>query len=544
MSPPVLAMTNPLAIAGKAVSPLTAAISGINPLAKKVLVLLFSAYVILSKQYKRILWPGSGPDRSHSEALPASSLGCPLLGQIDAFSGSKEHGPFAGIAKVAAKLGNPKLFRMYTYGFPITSVSGLNNIKTALSREFEDDGINTMLLNDNWSDLFGGESVLYEGDKKKHASLRRLVGSAMSPSAIGTAVPAIQAVAERQVDSMLKLEGQVVKVEDVVTDYTLGIAHRQILGLDLQDGEEVDEFHRNTKDWLTGMTNPLIMLPFRVPGLKRMKAFRGHDYLVAKVEEKLARLDRDGPDESTLSKMYFATDDGDEEGSSTRKLTRQQVIDNSLILIVAGTETSSSTLTVASLLLGLYPDVWQKVKEEQRELQSKYGDALSKKQLEECTYLDSVIKETMRIRPIEGMELRKTKETIVVDGKQIPKNSLVYSNVRQTHFGDAATFADDGSHMDLKKGFDPGRWLDPARKPAEFMGFGEGGRRCLGERLAYTEMKIFLATLARKMDFDLVASPEDEVLWNKDAFMSRPIDGTEVIPRRGGVATKTTMIEL
>jgi cytochrome P450 len=61
------------------------------------------------------------------------------------------------------------------------------------------------------------------------------------------------------------------------------------------------------------------------------------------------------------------------------------------------------------------------------------------------------------------------------------------------------------------------------------MGFGEGGRRCVGERLAMTEMKVFLSTLARRVDFDLVRS-NDEVLWNKNAFMSRPIDGTEIIP--------------
>lgn len=315
-----------------------------------------------------------------------------------------------------------------------------------------------------------------------------------------------------------------------MTDYTLDIAHRQILGLDLQDGDEVDEFHRNTKDWLKGMTNPILNLPFPVPGRNLMKPFRAHNYLVSKVEEKLAKLEKFGPDESTLSKMYFANDDGDEEGSSPKKLTRQQVIDNSLILIVAGTETSSSTLTVALLSLGIHPDVWKKVKEEQMELRSKYGDALTKSQLNECTYLDAVIKETMRIRPISAMELRKTKETIVVDDKQIPKNSVVLANIRQTHADDAATYVEDGSHMDVKKGFDPERWLDTARKPTEFIGFGEGGRRCIGERLAYTEMKTFIAICARRMDFDLVTSPDDEILWNKDAFMSRPIDGTEIIP--------------
>mmetsp|Transcript_59179 Transcript_59179/g.175884 ORF Transcript_59179/g.175884 Transcript_59179/m.175884 type:complete len:423 (-) Transcript_59179:113-1381(-) len=413
---------------------------------------------------------------------------------------------------------------------PLVVVSGADAIRSALGREFEEDGINTMVMTDNFAKVFGGESILYEGDKRTHAYLRRLVGGAMNPAALKAAVPSIQAVADRQVDKILEREGEVVKIEDVVMDYTVDIAYRQILGLDLKQGAEVEEFHRHTKEWVTGGMSPLLFLPFPAPGLKRTKYYKAHEYLVSKVEEKLSRLDRDGPDKSTLSNMYFATDDGDDVASSSpKKLTRQQVIDNSLILIIAGTETSSSTLSVASLLLGLHPKVWSRVKMEQNDLRSKYGDSLTKAQLDECKYLDAVVKETMRIRPIDGLEIRKTKETIVVDSKQIPKNSLVYANVRQTHAGDPATYREDGSHMDVRKGFDPDRWMDDSRKPSVFLGFGEGGRRCLGERLAMTEMKTFLAVLARRVDYELVKSTGD-VLWKKDAFMSRPIDGTEIIP--------------
>ena len=92
--------------------------------------------------------------------------------------------------------------------------------------------------------------------------------------------------------------------------------------------------------------------------------------------------------------------------------------------------------------------------------------------------------------------------------------------------------------MDLKEGFHPDRWLDSATKPSVFMGFGEGGRRCLGERLAMTEMKVFLATMARRVDFDLVRSADEKVLYNKNAFMSRPIDGTEITPRAASAVAK------
>jgi len=541
-SPTALSMTNPLTLASKTiVTPLASLFAGQHgPLLKRVLVLLLAASLLLTKSYQRILWPGSlTRDPTVSEPLPPTALGCPLFGQPNLFGGTPKDGPFAAMKAISRKLGSPSIFRMYTFGMPVTAVSGLDNVKTTLKREFEDDGINTMLYGDNWSELFGGESILYEGDKKKHSLLRRLVGGAMSPEAIRAAVPAIQAVAERQVDTaILGKAGDVVKMEDVVTDYTLSIAHRQILGLDLEDGEEVDEFHRQTKQWMRSMSDPVLFTPFRLPWLKWTKGYKAHDYLVGKVEEKLARLDKDGPDDSTLSKIYFAEDEESEEGGTARKLTHQQVIDNALILIIAGTETSSSTLTMASLLLGLHPNVWEKIKAEQSDLRAKYGDSLTKEQLDECTYLDAVIKETMRIRPIDSIETRKTKETLVVDGKQIPKNSIILANVRQSHEQDRVTFKEDGSHMDLKEGFHPDRWLDSATKPSVFMGFGEGGRRCLGERLAMTEMKVFLATMARRVDFDLVRSADEEILYNKNAFMSRPIDGTEITPRAASSVAK------
>ena len=148
---------------------------------------------------------------------------------------------------------------------------------------------------------------------------------------------------------------------------------------------------------------------------------------------------------------------------------------------------------------------------------------------EECPYLDAVIRETMRLKPIDGMVERKTATTLVVDGKQIPQKYLVYANIRQTHADDPTTFLEDGSHMDVYKGFIPDRWLDDETKPSEWMGFGEGQRRCLGERLAMCEMKIFLASLARKVNGYALANGGNDIIWKPISVMARPSDGVEVV---------------
>jgi cytochrome P450 len=90
--------------------------------------------------------------------------------------------------------------------------------------------------------------------------------------------------------------------------------------------------------------------------------------------------------------------------------------------------------------------------------------------------------------------------------------------------------------MDLFKGFKPERWLpndqkdnDGLRVPEEYIPWGYGVRRCVGERLAMAEMKIFLATLARHIDFELVQGDKSRAFnFQKKSFMTKPEDGAAI----------------
>eukprot|EP00585_Thalassiosira_rotula_P002445 CAMPEP_0196132764 /NCGR_PEP_ID=MMETSP0910-20130528/2253_1 /TAXON_ID=49265 /ORGANISM="Thalassiosira rotula, Strain GSO102" /LENGTH=619 /DNA_ID=CAMNT_0041392401 /DNA_START=20 /DNA_END=1879 /DNA_ORIENTATION=- len=503
-----------------------------------LLVATTTAAILLSKRSnpQTLLWPGTHSDDSQylqDTPLPPGSLGCPFLGH-DIFGGSKEYGPFVGLAKLSQKFDG--IFKVYSFGLPIVSVAGVDNIKSLLKQEFQkrdgssDDGgsgINTFVMGKkNLGPIFGEEALLYEHDAAKHGKLRRLVGSAMTPAAIEAAIPSIQEAAGKQIENILEAGEGTIEMEKVFNDYTLDIAWKQILGLDLRE-EEVPRFHKAVADWTGGILNPMLLLPFRIPGLMKFsKIGRARTYLTSKVEEKLAKLERDGPDNSTLSKLYFATDDDD----GTTRLTHAQVMHNALFLIFAGSETSSSTLTCVSLLLGLHPKVWKKIQEEQRELCSEEGEGLTRKILDKCTYLDSVVKETLRLHPVETLELRRAAKTVVVDGKQIPEGWMALGNIKETHRRDPTVYQEDGSHMDDRKGFEPERWLEESAKPSVWMPFGDGPRRCIGERLAMTEMKVFLAMLARKVDYELVANDE-KIAWKTNTVMARPADGVEVRAR-------------
>ena len=435
----------------------------------------------------------------------------------------------AMVHKLSRKMADSPIFKTYSFGLPIVSITGTANVKEALKKEFKDDGVNMFMVGDaNLGDLLGNKSVLYENKSSTHGMLRRIAGSAMTPSAINDALPSIQEAANYQVDQLIQQasNGKEVEMERIFTDYTLDLAWKQILGLDLQE-DEVPTFHKNVQDWIQHLADMFLLLPFRIPGLMTLtKVGKARKYLESKVEEKLDKLDRDGPDNSTLSKLYFATDE-----ETGERMTRKQIIDNALILILAGSETSASTLTTTSLMLGLNKDVWENIKAEQREIHAKHGDELTRQSIDECVYLDSVIREALRIKPLEVMELRQVSDSnMVVDGKRIPKNWLTMLNIKNTHWEDPAVYKEDGSHMDIIEGFKPERWLDESTKPGEWMPFGDGRRRCIGERLAWAEMKVILSILARRVeDYELV-NDDCGTKWKPEAFLSRPLDGVLVKP--------------
>ncbi len=52
-------------------------------------------------------------------------------------------------------------------------------------------------------------------------------------------------------------------------------------------------------------------------------------------------------------------------------------------------------------------------------------------------------------------------------------------------------------------------------------------RRCVGERLAWVEMKVIMSILARRIDYELV-NEDSGNKWKPNAFMPRPLDGVLV----------------
>jgi cytochrome P450 len=118
------------------------------------------------------------------------------------------------------------------------------------------------------------------------------------------------------------------------------------------------------------------------------------------------------------------------------------------------------------------------------------GEAPSVDQLERLPFLDAVINESLRIIPPVPVTWRLAADDLEIGGYEIPRGSEVYASLYHTH------------HMhDLyprPESFDPSRWAAKSPSTYEYVPFGAGSRRCMGDGFAFQEMKVVLAMVLQR----------------------------------------------
>ncbi len=483
---------------------------------------------------QQIFWPGliypttTTNGNTKAELLPGP-MGCPFIGSPFMLGNKPSYGAGSFYRTQAAKLGKalgkvPRIWRYYFMGMNFAVLSGGKTFQKIMSMEF-DGSLTSSGVELIKAGLLSTKSILFEPDKKRHSYLRRLVGAALTPAEVSRSAPNLQVAAEEQVSKMkaARDNNEKVSFQQICTDYTSDVAWRQILGLELPE-EEIHYFKEQAGSWTKSIMSLRILFGVAVESSPGYKAL---EYIISKIEERIDDLLEQGPDnKSTLSGMIFASDNEDDGTQIRKNLSREEIIDNALLLMYAGSETSATVLTNAMLFLGLHPSVWNKLTKEQETIMTKEGDVMTMANLDvnNAPYLDAVIKESLRMRTVVGGLPRKVLKDIDVngDGKTIiPKGWLIDPSVLITHEEDPSTKLPDAMHMDAIQGFRPERWLESDNTfetPSGewYVPFGHGPRHCLGKTLAMLEMKIFLATMVRKLDFPKLAMLPENYDYSPD----------------------------
>ncbi len=144
-------------------------------------------------------------------------------------------------------------------------------------------------------------------------------------------------------------------------------------------------------------------------------------------------------------------------------------------LLLAGHDTTASTLTWLLERITRHPGILIRAEAAARD-----GDD---------DYLDAVIKETMRLRPVAPMTARLATEDFELPGLTIPAATLVVPFISLVH-----------RRPDLWEDpleFRPERFLNSAAGTYAWIPFGGGRRRCLGAAFSLVEARVVLPTILR-----------------------------------------------
>jgi cytochrome P450 len=211
---------------------------------------------------------------------------------------------------------------------------------------------------------------------------------------------------------------------------------------------------------------------------------------VARVDALLyERIDEPAPRNSMLAAL------------ETAEPTRQELRDQLVTLLAAGHETTATALAWALERLARHPHVVTRMRE---------GDD---------AYLDAVVKEVLRVRPVLSIAPRKVVAPFDVGGWTLPPGvhvapCLYLAHRRPELWPDPTAFR-------------PERFLDGAPPPFSWLPFGGGVRRCAGAAFAALEMREVLRAVAARHDLRAPGPPERA---RRRSVTLSPARGGYVIP--------------
>ncbi|OBB01315.1 cytochrome P450 [Mycobacteriaceae bacterium 1482268.1] len=271
-----------------------------------------------------------------------------------------------------------------------------------------------------------------------------------------------------------------------VTMRSLG---RSVLGLDLNDCEDVIAKHMHVASSYTAdrALRP-VRAPRWLPTPARARA-RAAVAALRKVTDDMLQACRADPslDAPLVHALIGATDT-----ETGRSLPDDDIINDLLIFMLAGHDTTATALTYALWVIGHHRDVQDRVADEVRQL----GDReITPGDVPRLGYTVQVLHEALRLCPPAAGVGRMAVRDMAVDGYRVEAGTLVLVGIYALH-RDPSVWPDPLV-------FDPDRFSPDATRTRDrwhFIPFAGGSRSCIGEHFARLETTLALATIIRSKE--------------------------------------------
>jgi cytochrome P450 len=313
-----------------------------------------------------------------------------------------------------------------------------------------------------------GEHSLLTLDEQRHLSQRKLLLPPFHGESVRRYVEVMAEATEREVARWPA--GKEIELRPRMQAITLDVILRAVFGV--RDDERMNLFRERIPP-LGETTSVLNWLPFMdrdlggiTPAARFRRALAAVDELIyAEIADR--RAEPEGDD--VLSLLLRARH---EDGSA---MTDTELRDELMTLLTAGHETTATGLAWAFERLLRTPRVLERLTAS----------------LDDDAYLDAVVKETLRVRPVIVDVARKLTRDTEVAGWRLPAGTLVLPAIAVLH-----------ARPDLYESpaeFRPERFLDGGAESYAWIPFGGGVRRCIGASFAQVEMKTVLREVLRRV---------------------------------------------
>jgi len=285
---------------------------------------------------------------------------------------------------------------------------------------------------------------------------------------------------------------------------TLEIILQTVFGV--HGGERMAELREALRDFLDLTTNPKALLPVLLIGPGRVRGFGPFRRRIDRVDELIYReiAERRGADDvedrdDVLSMLVAARH---EDGSP---MSDVEIRDELLTLLVAGHETTATSLAWAVERLSRNADKLERLRAEVEDGQE--------------DYVTATIQETLRLRPVISVVLRRLTESVEIGGYELPAGVTVAPSIYLVHRNPEV--------YPEPQRFLPERFLDNPPGTYTWIPFGGGVRRCLGASFAQFEMAVVLKELVKRWQIRPV-NPKPERIFRR-AITETPRHNARVV---------------
>ncbi|KAI6021735.1 hypothetical protein PISMIDRAFT_674045 [Pisolithus microcarpus 441] len=244
----------------------------------------------------------------------------------------------------------------------------------------------------------------------------------------------------------------------------------------------------------------------------------------------------DGKEDKSIIGVLVKANDSD----SSIHLTHEEVLAQMKVLLVAGYETTSITMTWALLELAGNPDIQNKLRQE---LLAFGEEPTYDQQQNSLPYLDAVVHETLRVHPpvTDFVRVATEDDVIPLSEPVVTQSGEVVNSIsvaRGTRLGISIPSVNRSTEIwgEDAKVFRPERWLEEDGIPRKaqdiqayrhLLTFVDGPRTCLGKGFAVAEFKAVMSVLVKSFVFEMRDGPDTQVEIGRGLLPRPKIVGEE-----------------